>query len=172
MEIKVDEFGRYLFSSMLQKKGQAGEHWESIRAKAEPLVRELLKLNAEMKGGGYKLVGYVDENGKKTLSNHQRVEAAQLALWKIPSSDLKTGDRIWLINEEPEMHINESEPGVVDDITSKGIYVTLHHWEDYTEKIENSKKYFVFRAPKDWDEKEELYTSDEYWLEQADKLGI
>lgn len=172
MEIKASEYGMYLFNSMLQKKGSTSEHWESIREKAEPLVRELIRLNSEMKGGGYKLTGYVDEDGKEKLTDQQRIKIVQEKLWKVSTLDLKVGDKIWLIDEEPEMYIRENSPAPVDDITAKNVYVTLKDWEDYTQKLVKSKTYFVLRAPDDWNEKEELYSSDEYWLEQADKLGI
>ena len=172
MELTVAEYGRHLFSTMLSKNGSSGEHWESIREKAEPLVRQLIKLNSEMKNGGYNLVGYVDEYGKEKLPDHKRISLTQEKLWKVSTSELKQGDKIWLINEEPEMYIGETDPAPVDEITDKNVYITLNHWDDYTEKLKNSKSYFVLRAPKDWSKNQELYSSDEYWLEQADKLGI
>lgn len=173
MEIDVDDYGKHLFSSMLEKKGTAGQHWESIRSKAEPLVRELIRLNSEMKGGGYKLVGYKDESGKEILPDHKRITKAQEELWSVYTADLKVGDRIWLLNDcDFEMHIGEQEPGKVEEVTGKAVYVELYSWEEFTQKLPKNKNTKVLRAPKNWEDKEEEYTSDEYWLKQADKLGI
>lgn len=170
MELKVGEYGRHLFEIMTSKKNSQSDHWESIRKKAEPLVRELIKLNSEMKGGGYQIVGYTDESGKEKLSEFKRIEMAQDKLWKVKASSLKKGDKVWLFGDEPEMYIRETEPGTVEEVGKEWIYVELYDWEEYTKKIHKHAE--VLRAPKDWKKKEELYTSDEYWLKQADKLKI
>ncbi len=173
MEIEIGDYGKYLFQQMVKEEQyRTNDHWESIRKKAEPLVRELIKLNSAMKGGGYKLVGYVDDSGKTKLPDHKRIKLVQEKLWKVSSDKLKTGDKIWLLEDEPEMYIGQDDPGKVDDVTDKNVYVELYNWEEYTQKLEKNKDYFVLRAPKDWDDNEELYSSDEYWLQQADKLGI
>lgn len=171
MEITIEEYGKFLFQTM-NRENSGSDHWESIRKEAEPLVKELIELNFKMKGGGYKLVGYKDKKGKTVLSDSRRIEIAQEKLWKVSTTELKQGDKIWLIGEEPEMHIGETDPAPVDEITDKNVYITLNNWEDYTQKLSKSKSYFVLRAPKDWNKKEELYSSDKYWLEQADKLKI
>lgn len=171
MEIKIEEYGRHMFSVMTSEPS-GSEHWESIRKEAEPLVRQLIALNDKMKGGGYKLTGYIDSTGKKKLPDHERIKLAQEKLWKVSTAELEVGDKIWTINEDLEMHIGETEPGTVEDITAKAVYIELRDWEDYTQKFGKNKDYFVLRAPKDWDKKEDLYSSDKYWLKQADKLGI
>ena len=170
MELTIDEYGKYLFHVMTKEKYSSGSHWESIRKEAEPLVRQLIELNKKMEGGGYKLVGYVDESGKKILSDHERVCKAQDKLWKTTASTLKKGDKIWLYGGDRDMHIGEDEPAVVETVTKEWIYIMVKDWEDVTEKIH--KRAIVYKAPKDWSKKEELYSSDEFWLEQADKLGI
>lgn len=171
MELTIGDYGKYLFEQMTKdKKHNNSDHWESIRKKSEPLVRELIKLNSEMKGGGYILVGYVDESGKEKLPDHKRILLAQEKLWNVKVSKLAKGDRVWLNGDEPEMYIGQDEPGVVEAVSKEWVYVTLRNWEDYTKKIHTHAE--VLRAPKDWMKNEELYSSDKYWLEQADKLGI
>ena len=170
MELEIGEYGGFLFRVMANKPEHM-DHWESIRKKAEPLVRELIRLNEEMEGGGYKLVGYAENGGKVKLTNSQRIDYAQEKLWMVSASELKEGDKIWLIDGDIDMYIGQEDPGVVDTIKNGAVYVELKGFGDeFISKI--SKKDKVYRAPKDWDKKEELYSSDEYWLEQADKLNI
>lgn len=169
MEVRIEEYGKMMFQIMTSENSHS-EHWESIRKEAEPLVKELIKLNNKMKGGGYKIVGYRDDSGKMNLPTHRRIEIAQEKLWMIKASKLKRGDKIWLFGDEPEMHIGEQSPAIVEDVTKEAVYVEMHDWENYTKKL--GKDYEVLKAPKDWEENEDLYSSEKYWLKQADKLGI
>lgn len=168
MELKIGDYGKILFEQMVNSNGI--DRWESIREKAEPLVRELIKLNSEMDGGGYQLVGYTDETGKQKLPNHKRIRLSQEKLWKVNINELKKGDKIWILDDGYEMYIGENDPGVVDSVSENHVYLELYNWESYIQKI--NKKGECLRAPDDWSENEELYSSDRYWLEQADKLMI
>lgn len=150
---------------------QMGKHWASIREKAEPLVRELLRLNSEMKPGGYRIIGYTDASGKKQLSDHQQVRNAQKELWGIKASEATENDLVWLIDSDYEMYIEEQPPCSIEYVKKDAIGVNVDIWgDDVTVKV--SKNTLILKAPADWKEKEELYSSWNYWLEQADKLGI
>ena len=132
MELKIGDYGRALFEQMINSTQTAVlvdgiGHWESIREKAEPLVRELIKLNSEMGGGGYQLVGYTDETGKQKLPNHKRIRLSQEKLWKVNINELKKGDKIWLLDDEPEMYIGESDPGIVDSVSENHVYLELYN---------------------------------------------
>lgn len=169
-EIDVGAYGRMMFEQMTSANSNNIDHWESIRAKAEPLVRELIKLNEEMKPTGYNILGY-SEKGKKKLSKHERIDAAQEKLWKVEASTLKVGDLVWLVDSDHEMYIVQSQPCPVEYKKKDTIGVSIDMWgEDVIVKIHKTDE--VFKAPADFDEKEELYTSEKYWLKQADKLGI
>ncbi len=170
MELTVGDYGSHLFKIMAGKD-RSLEHWESIRAKAEPLVRELIRLNSEMSNGGYTIVGYADEKGKSKLSKVERIIEAQKRLWTVKVGKLKEGDRVWVNDGDHEMYIGEQSPAPVHDVTKKGVYIEMQGC-NYEYIITLSKDAEVLRAPKDWDDKEAVYSSGEYWLEQADKLGI
>jgi len=89
MEITVGMYGSCIFESMLKETPeQMGAHWASIREKAEPLVRELLRLNSEMKPSSYRIIGLKDASGKEQLSSPQRVRKAQKKLWGIKASEV------------------------------------------------------------------------------------
>jgi hypothetical protein len=78
---------------------------------------------------------------------------------------------VWTLTGEPEMYVSETEPAKVDAVNEKNVYLEMKGCGgEFMVKIERNK--YVLKAPKDWYEKEKKYTSDEYWLEQADKLGI
>jgi len=171
-EIAVGDYGRFMFESMLKETPeQMGKHWASIREKAEPLVRELLRLNSEMKPGSYRIIGYKDATGKEQLADHQRVKKAQEQLWGVKAGELAETDFLWLLDSDYEMHIGEQPPCNIEYIKKDAIGVNVDVWSnDVTVKI--SKNTLVLKAPTDWEEKEEVYSSWEYWLEQAAKLGI
>jgi hypothetical protein len=163
MELTIEQYGQHLFGAMVGSKNHSPpEHWESIRAKAEPLVRQLIALNAEMKGGGYTLVGYT-ENGKEIKSELERIREAQAQTWLVTASTLKEGDHIWI----EEDWVSEEEPSKVEFIR-KGKVAVDHHGE----LVRLSGYEEVLKAPDDWDDKQELYQSKKFWLEIADKLGI
>lgn len=173
MEITIGDYGRFMFESMLKDTPeQMGTHWASIRVKAEPLVRELLRLNSEMKPDGYRLIGYKDESGKIHLSDHQRVRKAQEQLWGVKAGELTDNDWLWLHDDSDyEMHIGEHQPCRIEYIKNDTIGVNVDiRGHDVIIKV--SKNTLVLKAPADWEAKEDVYNSWEYWLEQADKLGI
>lgn len=173
MEMTLFDYGGHLFNVMASNEIRYIKHWESIREKAEPLVRKLIRLNNEMEGGGYQIVGYTDVGGKKKLSKYERIDRSQKKLWGVKASKLKIGERVWLCNnEEHEMYINQNEdPVYVHDISKKGIYIEmLGLGGEYIITI--PKNELVLKAPDDFDLKLEEYCSEKYWLEQADKLGI
>lgn len=172
MEIKIGHYGRMMFEIMTGKDSGL-QHWESIRARAEPLVRELLRLNEEMKpNGGYQITGYINEKGKKKLSKHERIDLAQQKLWGVPAEELKVGDKVWLPSStDHEMYVGQNSPCPVEFIKGDIVGVEVDMWgEEIIVKIHKSTK--VLRAPNDWKEKEPLYCSDEYWLEQAEKFNL
>ena len=168
MEVSVGDYGRMMFEMMVGEK-HLPDHWESIKAEAEPLVRKLLALNAKMSSGGYEIHGYSDK-GKTVLSVQEKVEAAQRR-FLIPASELQEGDSFWLFdNQEHEMYVGQDDPFIVEDVTKKGIYYEASHLGGrHTERIDPDEK--VLKAPdcfKNFDEnndrKQREFTSDEYWL--------
>jgi hypothetical protein len=177
MELTVGQYGDHLFEMMVGRgvsnPGYCPDHWESIRAEAEPLVRRLIALNDEMKGGGYSIVGYhgADAGGRKKLPLVERILLAQKKLWLVKAGDLREGDLVWLYKDyDIEMYIEENDPVAVTEITKKGVYLD-HPFERHgTYRISPDAE--VFRAPDDWEEKQHVYQTQDYWVEQADRLGI
>ncbi len=182
MEVSVGDYGRMIFE-MTIGDGYAGRrddlpvHWASIFDKAEPLVRQLLALNEEMvgeTGKGYKITGYIKEGGKKVRPDHERIQMAQEALWKVKASTLKEGDLIWLLDSDHEMYIGENPPVSVQDVSKKCVYVEMQGCNyEYTVQVDLGDD--VLNAPDDWDgegwEQSQKY-GDDYWLAKADELGI
>lgn len=173
MEMKIGEYAKHLFEIMVGDDryfgGRGPEHWESIRAEAEPLVKQLIALNDKMSNGGYSIVGYKKE-GKKVLSKSERIREAQKQLWEVEANTLKVGDYVFYDEGEETSYVDDAVgPWKVDDVSIKGVYIDVQHcggW--HTAKITKDEK--VIKAPDDWDDNG-MYT-DEWWLEQADKLGI
>lgn len=173
MEISIGDYGRHIFDVMAKEDpAHMPDHFKSIREKAEPLVRELLRLNSEMQPSGYRIIGYKDASGKKQLSERQRIAIAQKRLWGVEAGELAETDFLWLYKDlDYEMHVGEQPPCSVEYIKKDTIGVNVDVWStDVTVKV--SKDTLVLRAPADWQENKELYGSWDYWLEQADKLGI
>lgn len=179
MEISVGDFGRMIFEQTVGEKcTDPPEHWKSIQAEAEPLVRKLLALNKKMivdgKPGGYEVHGYVEKGKgkkKKVLSKDQRIKLAQEKVMEVSASTLKEGDRIWLNHDyDIEMYFREHEPVTVDIVKGDTIIVAHPYERHGVYKIHAKDQ--VLLAPKDWDEKEDEYHKDEYWLAKADELGI
>jgi hypothetical protein len=161
-EISIGEYGSYLFESVVSPQPSA-DHWESIRAKAEPLVRQLIALNEEMTGGGYKLTGYV-KDGKEQLASHQRIAQAQEQLWSVPNVQLKVGDKVWL----EDQYILDQNP--VPVLFENNHSIAIQRELGWIEKFNRIGT--VLKAPDDWEENQDQYQTRKYWLEQADKLGI
>lgn len=171
MEISIGDYAKHLFEIMVARPDKSLKHWESIRAEAEPLVRKLIELNDKMEGGGYKITGYTDTKGKKKLPDHERIRLAQKKLWQCKAGELKEGDQCWLVeNYDHEMYVGEQDPAPVVDVTKNGVYLEMEGC-NYEYIIQIAKTEKVLKAPEDWNEDNEKY-SNEYWLEQADKLGI
>lgn len=171
MEVSIGEYGRMMFEMMNEGRSNLPPHWESIRDEAKPLVAKLIALNDKMNSGGYEIIG-LKKNGKKVLSKTQRIAAAQRRLWEEKATGLKEGDKIWLLDDsDHEMYIGQDEPVPVIDISRKGIYLEMPGCNDeYIHSICKEEK--ILKAPRDFNEKQDLYESDEYWLKQADELGI
>jgi hypothetical protein len=172
-EIDVVAFGEMVIRTVLREDrlgSHIPEHWASIIEKARPLVHQLIALNDEMKPNGYVLTGY-KKDGKKVLTKDQRMKAAQGKLWGTTAGKCKKGDRVWLLDDyDIEMYVREHQP-VQIIIKSKDGIVAEHPYERHG-TILIGKKDKVLKAPADYEEKEEFYCSDKYWLEQADELGI
>jgi hypothetical protein len=130
---------------------------------------QLLALNEKMPNP-YEIVG-VEVNGKKRLSHHERIKAAQIKLWGRKAGDLKVGDRIWLYdNCDHEMYITQDDPVGIVDRTDKFVYVEMRGCN--FEFILNLKhNTHVLLAPDDFED-DGLHTKREYWLDRADELGI
>jgi len=161
MEVSVGDYGRMMFEMLVAEKGNLPEHWQSIQVLAEPLVRQLIALNGQMTNGGYEIHGYVEPGNKKILSKHELIQAAQEKALKFPANKLKIGDRLWLI-EDGELDMSfDQDPVAVSDIGNTGsIYVEMQG--GYVAQIHPSN--LVLKAPDDWDENEDQYRSDDYWL--------
>jgi hypothetical protein len=177
MEITIGDYGCMIFEMMTgqSRLRNMPEHWASIAKEATPLVEQLLALNQKMKSreGGYSIVGYKDKTGKVVRSEHERISMAQKKSWCATAGELKEGDLFWVNDgrSDIEMYIGQDDPVQVDEITKKGVYFEMQHCGgEHTEKIGLDTK--VLKAPADFEEKEDLYTSKKYWLEQADKMGI
>jgi hypothetical protein len=164
-----------MFEMMVGEK-HLPDHWESIKAEAEPLVRKLLDLNAKMSNGGYEVHGYSDK-GEKVLSAHEKIRAAQRR-FLIPASELQEGDGFWWLfdNYDHEMYVYD-EPLVVEDVTKKGIYYEASHLGGrHIGRIDPTEK--VLKAPdcfKNFDEQNDRkqleFTSNEYWLKLYETSG-
>lgn len=169
MEVTIGDYGRMMFEMMTGKYKDMPEHWRSIYGKAEPMIRQLVELNNEMKGGGYRIVGYI-KDGKKVLSGWEAVRLAQKRLWGAKIGDLKIGDLVWLL-EDHDMCIGSNDPCPIEYIHKNYVAVEVPHMGgEHIEKIHPTE--IVLKAPDDWKEKEMLYTSDSYWVDKANELGI
>jgi hypothetical protein len=180
MEISVGDYGRMMFEMMIAEKyGNLPEHWKSIQAEAEPLVRQLLELNKKMlvdgKPGGYEIHGYVEKGKKKkkVRSKFERIRMAQEHGLKVKASSLKIGDRIWMLPafSDHEMYVGQDDPVPITDIGRTGtIYVEMQGCNyEYPATVNPTDD--VLKAPKDWDDNDD-YRTDEYWLARADKFGF
>lgn len=172
MEVTIGDYGRMMFEIMTGKYEDMPKHWASISEKAKPLVSELIKLNSEMQkqGGSYEIVGYT-ENGKKKLSEWERVKKIQEHLWGVKAKKLKVGDKIWVNNCDHEMYIGEQNPANVVDVTKNGIYVEMQGC-NYEYIIQLDKQELVLKAPDNFRENERTYTNRKYWLEKAEEYGM
>jgi hypothetical protein len=168
IELQIEEYGRVLFRAMTEGDEHASSFWSNIRAEAKPLVEQLIALNDKLEGGGYELVGMVSK-GKVKLTRLQRIKEAQKKLWGVAARKVKEGDYVWLCeNYDLEMYVGEDDPLPVD--TVKKDYIIVDRHRDGMERVAGDE--IVLLAPVDFDENEAKYGTDEYWLEQADKLGI
>ncbi len=172
IEINVSDYGKMMFEFAVGIREQyLPKHWASIRKEAEPLVRQLLALNEKMDGGGYEIYGYVKEDGKKKLSVHDRAYLAWVKSWEVSAKTLKEGDYVWLHDDgDYPMESLDCQPIEVQII--KGNKIIVEHPENNDSIYQISKSDKVLKAPKDWDERQEEYESQEYWLKKADELGI
>lgn len=169
MEIKIGDYGRMIFEMILGEKNLP-DHWKSIHQEAKPLVLQLLSLNEKMENGGYNIVGYQDETGNKKLSEKERLKLTEKELFGVFADQLNKGDYVWLFEDpEFEMYVGEHDPIYVDYVAEN--FVLLDHPYDRYSSYKISKKTMVLKAPKDWMQNQSFY-SNEWWLEQADKLGI
>ena len=147
METTIGNYGRMIFEMMCVKNGLP-DHWESIKTKAQPLVQELIRLNSEMKPVGYDIIGTYDENGRKKLSKSKRIEIAQEMMWQVEATTLKTKDLVWINSGDYEMYIGQQDPGIVEDVTKKCIYVSTDYFgnSQLTKLFKGDK---VLKAPDD-----------------------
>jgi len=165
MEISVGDYGRMIFEMTVAEKygNNLPEHWQSILAEAEPLVRKLLELNKKMtvdgKPGGYRIHGYIEKvkgKKKKVLSDHQKIREAQRRVL-VEAKTLQEGDRFWLFeNYDFEMYVGQDDPLVVSEVTKKAVYFGMSHMGGghHTESISLTEK--VLKAPDFFKEEEEI----------------
>jgi hypothetical protein len=163
MEISIGDYGRMMFEMMIGKSNDLPDHWLSIKADAEPLVRKLLELNNQMVvdgiPSGYEIHGHTD-NSKPVLSKLEKIILAQKQ-YAVPASTLQVGDKFWLIdNSDFEMYVVQDEPVVVDEITKKGVYFEMRHFGGrHVERIDLNE--LVVIAPNPLTEE---FTSDSFWI--------
>ena len=171
-EVTLGQYGRMIFEIMAGKPDDhMPEHWKSIEAEARPLVLQLLAINNKMSNGGYNIHGqYV--NGKKVLSKQERIGRAMWHDWNTPAPNLKMGDRLWVSHGDIEMDPFGEEPAPVEYIKGEGNerVVGIDRGRDGVYKLGPCDK--VLKAPSDYDDREDEYQSDDYWLKRADVLGI
>lgn len=170
MEITVEDYGKILFRVLATDFCRTiPDHWKSIQDKATPLIEKLIALNDEMINGGYQIVGH-KKNGKKVLSEYEKIEEAQRLLWGTQIKFLKVNDLVWTTNRnEPEMYIYQDEPGVVLSKDDKYFFIEIQE-RIFKFSVDDTDLFLV--APKDWKEKENLYVSKNYWLEKALELNL
>lgn len=170
METSIGEYGKMMFEQMIgvsdQYRGRP-DHWESIREKAEPLVRELVKLNEEMTGGGYTLVGYKTKDNKPVKTSYQRIDEAQVKMWGINPNDVKDGDRIFFRGGDIGYAYGDYDTPVHAKLIDGSLYVE-HLWGKGYMPVDGQ----IIKVPDDFDEYNDKYWSDEYWLKIADDLGL
>ena len=169
MEIEIGDYGQIIFEMMVGDTGELPDHWARARHRAEPLVRQLIRLNGELRLG-YELIGYKDDNGKLILSKAQKIDKAQKT-WAVPAKELKIGDQVWLLDSRYDnMRIENRQPGTVThkikNIITIEILISYGRWE--AAKIQ--EKDYVLKAPPDWEKNQDRYSSDEYWLEIYEQL--
>jgi len=185
-----------------EKPQQMADHWKSIAAEAKPLVEQLLVLNDKMQGGGYYITGRKVNGKKQKPKHQRIREAQERTwgcfAGDLKEGDLiwvNDGD-------EYDMYVGQDDPLVVTEVTGKGVYVEVPHmggehtsrinkgdkvikapdeWiaahnaaheaaSRFHQNIELHKEYQALRALAD--EKEKELTSEAYWLQKADELGI
>lgn len=169
-EVSIGEFGRMIFEMTVERPEYASAHWRSIQNEALPLVKQLLALNKKM-DRPYEIIGLERDNGMKTLSQMERIKLAQIKLWGRKVGELKVGDQIWLYdNFDHEMYVTQDYPVRIVDRTDKFVYVEMRGCNfEFILNLKHDK--LVLLAPKDFEE-DGPYTQREYWLNQADELGI
>jgi hypothetical protein len=139
MEIDVGNYGRMIFELVLSNNKYCPEHWKSIIDKAEPLVKELLALNDEMKVDGheskYTIVGQIGE--KYFMTKSEKIETAMQKTLEISVEQLKEGDFVFntfLPNHSLIEAVYNSELAHVVEITKKGRWVAYYTTRDYVGK--------------------------------------
>ena len=97
---------------------------------------------------------------------------AQKRLWGVKAGTLKEGDKLWLCsNYDVEMYIGEQSPAPVEFVKKDSIAIEMEGMNcEYMIRVDAQE--LVLKAPDDFNDKEDVYTSDKFWLEQADELGI
>jgi hypothetical protein len=170
MEVSIGEFGRMIFEMVAERPQYAPAHWRSIQHEAAPLVKQLLALNKKM-DQPYEIIGVEKENGKKSLSQMERIKLAQIKLWGRKAGELKVGNQIWLYNNcDHEMYITQDSPVKIIDRTDKFVYVEMRGC-NYEFILNLKHGTLVLLAPNDFED-DGPYTQREYWLNRADELGI
>lgn len=173
-EISVEDYGAALFGVMNEKYKDMPDHWKAIAKEAKPLVEQLIALNDKMPKP-YLIKGLRNKSGKRLLTPRERIRETQKVLWKVKASTLKEGDRVWLLPSysDYDMEIGAADPVLVVDISKKCVYVEIQAMNYEYNKAVNFEDE-VLKAPDDFDPHgdDAKYLSDEFWLEQADKLGI
>lgn len=171
-EIYVGDYGRIMFEMMTGVSKYVPDHWKSIQAEAEPLVRQLLELNKKMSGGGYEIYGYAFSNEKvenKALSRSEKIRIAQESC-QIPASELEEGDLFWHFEDQTFM---EDEPLEVFEKTTKGVYYEVNNYSrriNLDEKVMLAPDCFASNYDEDKYEEQQEFMSEEYWLKKYEEL--
>jgi len=177
MELRIGDYGRHIFDIMTRGEDRAcGKHWKSIRAKAIPLVKQLIDLNKEMEGGGYDLIDYNINFHNAELPKEERASDYEIAcrmqekLFGVKAGDLKPGDWAWL-NTEQSIPFEDGLQVKMTDVLENCV---LFEHEDYHELayVKIPKDQIVIRFPDEDDEDYDAYfIGHDYWLKKAEELN-
>lgn len=155
MEIKLGDYARMIFESVMEPQRYSQNHWNSIREEATPLVKQLIALNDKMTDP-YKIIG----TEKHKLSETERIAEAVRREWECNANEIAIGDQIWIPHQDINVY---DEPAEVTDISSKMIYVMYGY---QLLSFPTNIKVIKHRG--------EDHPLDDrvFWLQKADQLGI
>lgn len=182
-ETQLANFARMVFNHAIQDRKNAenqrrfeqsnpgqtfSPYKEAIFAKHTLRFDAILALNEESPVG-YIIPDLPSIDGKRPMSEMERVSATQERLWGTKGKDLKEGDCVWPHRDlnGREYHVGHDDPIKVDEVTKKGVIFDLGR--DGTERGGLDETFI--KPPVGWDETEDQF-NEEFWLKKAEELGI